>query len=219
MNTILKYDFKKRKKYLENISKKHRMWILRRIGYGLLEGLAVIIFISFMILMTILLHSAEDTFEMQRAIVCGLPGVTMGGMAYLFSVTAKHSAKYKCALPFSSYINGNFTIEDDYVMYTFWIVSEYPIKEHSKKKKHKDEDMFTYKIYKRNIVNIDVNDNNICTITGSGSVNGPLYRIDNEFSEEGERIVIKEFSFLTCFDNNRSNEILLNLVDPYRIQM
>ncbi len=217
MNKILKYDFQKRKKYLRNIAKKHKMWIPRHIGYWILVGLAVIIFVSFMILMTMLLCSAENTFEIQRAIICGVPGVTMGGMAYLFSVTTKHSAKYKCALPFSSYANGTFVIENDYVMYTFWKVNEYPIDGQSKKKKHKEEDMFTYKIYKRNIESIDVNDDNICTIKGSGSVNGPLYRINNDFGEVGERIVIKEFSFLTCFDNDRSNEILLNLVDPYRM--
>ena len=133
-----------------------------------------------------------------NAIIC------LACVPFFIGLSVKNTAKFKCALPYSSYANASLLLGEDALEYVFWRVGpREPAAYSSKHAVYKDEDKFIYRINKENINSIDIKEN-ICKIKGNGSVQMP------EWAEEDSTVkkTSKEFSFIMAFEQGDVAKII-----------
>lgn len=180
------------------MSKNHPQWkgriaiagILVIFAIGIMGGVAYLLF----------RHptSTEGVFIFLAA------GICMAVVPYAFSLSVKNTAKYKYALPYSSYANGSLLLLDDALEYIFWRVGpQEPAAYSSKRAVYMDEDKFVYIIKKAAIKSISIRDD-ICRIEGNGVVQFP------EWAEEDSTVKrsFDEFSFVMAFEQKNADQII-----------
>jgi len=195
MNTFSP-SLSKRKNILKTISHSHSQWKGRIFLAGVLILLALGI-LSY----TVVLNHRTSTFGI-FIFLCA--GVCLACVPFFIGLSVKNTAKFKCALPYSSYANASLLLGEDALEYVFWRVGpREPAAYSSKHAVYKDEDKFIYRINKENINSIDIKEN-ICKIKGNGSVQMP------EWAEEDSTVkkTSKEFSFIMAFEQGDVAKII-----------
>lgn len=197
MNTFSP-SLSKRKNILKTISHSHSQWKGRIFLAGVLILLALGI-LSYTVVL--LVNHRTSTFGI-FIFLCA--GVCLACVPFFIGLSVKNTAKFKCALPYSSYANASLLLGEDALEYVFWRVGpREPAAYSSKHAVYKDEDKFIYRINKGNINSIDIKEN-ICKIKGNGSVQMP------EWAEEDSTVkkTSKEFSFIMAFEQGDVAKII-----------
>ena len=121
---------------------------------------------------------------------------------FFIAIGTRNAMRYKKAYPYSSYANGQLTINDNQLIYNFWMVGRHePAAYSSKRAVYHPEDMFSYVIYSNDCQNIKVDDCNICHILGNGHITVPewLQELDPAAKKEIEKRG-QDFSFILDFN-------------------
>lgn len=195
-------NLSERKRILKEISRNHSQWkarsvfavILLIIAIGLLGGTAYLLI--------------EHPTSMEGVMVFIGAAICFACVPFTFALSVKNTAKYKCALPYSSYANGSLILSDDTLEYIFWRVGpREPAAYSSKRAVYRDEDKFVYKINKKDINFIDIKED-ICRIKGNGIIQMP------EWAEEDATVKRnnKEFSFIMAFEQENA----INTIEEWR---
>lgn len=191
-------DLSRRKSILKTISHSHPQWKGRIALAGILILLAIGI-ISYTIILLINHHTTTFGIFIFLCV-----GVCLACVPFFIALSVKNTAKYKCALPYSSYANGSLLLCEDTLEYVFWRVGpREPAAYSSKRAVYKDEDKFVYRITKTDIISVDFK-GDICRINGNGFVQMP------EWAEEDATVKRnnKEFSFIMAFEQKNAKEII-----------
>ena len=191
-------DLSRRKSILKTISHSHSQWKGRIALAGILILLAIGI-ISYTIVLLINHHTT--TFGI-FIFLCG--GVCLACVPFFIALSVKNAAKYKCALPYSSYANGSLLLSEDTLEYVFWRAGpREPAAYSSKRAVYKDEDKFVYRISKNDVTSIAIKDD-ICRIKGNGTIHFP------DWTDEIDEFVKKntEFSFTMAFEQKNAKDII-----------
>ncbi len=132
-------------------------------------------------------------------------GICLSCIPFFIAISAKNIAKYKCALPYSSYANGSLILTDYSLEYIFWRVGpREPAAYSSKRAVYRDENKFVYIIRSEEIKSISFKDD-ACKIKGIGKVEM------SEWAEE-DHIVKKtspEFSFVMAFEQREAEQSII----------
>ena len=140
MNTFSP-SLSKRKNILKTISHSHSQWKGRIFLAGVLILLALGI-LSYTVVL--LVNHRTSTFGV-FIFLCA--GVCLACVPFFIGLSVKNTAKFKCALPYSSYANASLLLGEDALEYVFWRVGpREPAAYSSKHAVYKDEDKFIYRI-------------------------------------------------------------------------
>ena len=195
---ILTPDLSERKRILNKVSHNHPQWKGRIAAYVVLMLIAAAIICYTAVLLISNPTSAFGVFIFLCAAIC------IACVPFFIALSVKNTAKYKCALPYTSYANGSLLLYDDRLEYAFWRVGpREPAAYSSKRAVYNDEDKFVYSISKKDIKSIVFNDE-ICVVKGNGTTQMP------EWAEEDATVkrVFKEFSFILAFEQKNSAQII-----------
>lgn len=187
-----------RKRILKKICRNHAQW-KGRIAFAVI---LIVISIGIMGYIAYLLTNHHTSTFGIFIFLC--VGICLACVPFFISLSVKNTAKYKCALPYSSYANGSLLLKNDTLEYIFWRVGpSEPATYSSKRAVYKDEDKFVYLIKKTDINSIEIRDD-VCKIIGNGIVQMP------EWAEEDTTVkrINKEFSFIMAFEQNNAAQII-----------
>ena len=200
-------DLSKRKLYLKNIAKKHPTWKLRIFIFWLLMVISIGIIAGIAYLLTTL----EKAPTPETIMIFLMMAVIFACIPFFIGISVKNSAKYKCASPFSGMTNGILVLTDTYLEFVFWKASkEAPAAYSSKRALYRDEDKFVYHFDKNNIKSLKINDLHVCQVSGAGSLTVPIWASSNDTIETKSA---KNFSFVTCFNQDDCEKIISNWRD------
>ena len=115
MNTFSP-SLSKRKNILKTISHSHSQWKGRIFLAGVLILLALGI-LSYTVVL--LVNHRTSTFGI-FIFLCA--GVCLACVPFFIGLSVKNTAKFKCALPYSSYANASLLLGEDALEYVFWRV-------------------------------------------------------------------------------------------------
>lgn len=136
------------------------------------------------------------TLEVEGALLIIGVGVIFACVPFFISLSVKNKAKFKCALPYSSYANGTLVLKDKTLTYIFWRVGpNEPAAYSSKRAVYNDEDKFVYTILKSDIKSLVIKDD-VCLIKGNGKFKMPEWAVE-DFSVNSD--IVKNFSFILAF--------------------
>lgn len=187
-----------RKRILKKICRNHAQWK----GRIALSVILIAIAIGIMGYIAYLLTTHHTSTFGIFIFLC--VGICLASVPFFISLSVKNTAKYKCALPYSSYANGLLLLKNDTLEYIFWRVGpSEPAAYSSKRAVYKDEDKFVYLIKKTDINSIEIRDD-VCKIIGNGIVQMP------EWAEEDTTVkrINKEFSFIMAFKEKNADKII-----------
>lgn len=191
-------DLSQRKRILKTISHSHPQWK----GRIILAGALILIALGIIGYTVVLLFNHPTTTFGIFIFLC--VGICLACVPFFIALSVKNTAKYKCALPYTSYANGSLLLDEDKLEYAFWRVGpREPAAYSSKRAVYKDEDKFVYSIKKAEINSLNFS-GDICRIKGYGIVQMP------EWAEEDATVKRnnKEFSFIMAFDQNNAKDII-----------
>ena len=190
-------DLSERKRILRKICKTHNQWKLRMTIFIILNvvTLGICVFIAYLLF--------NFTLEVEGALLIIGVGVIFVCVPFFISVSVKNKAKFKCALPYSSYANGILVLKSKTLMYMFWRVGpNEPAAYSSKRAVYNDEDKFIYTILKSDIKSLVIKDD-VCLIEGNGEFKMPEWA-DEDFSVNSD--IAKNFSFILAFTEKNAAE-------------
>lgn len=194
---IFTQDLSERKRILRKICKTHNQWKLRMTIFIILNvvTLGICVFIAYLLF--------NFTLEVEGALLIIGVGVIFACVPFFISVSVKNKAKFKCALPYSSYANGTLVLKDKTLTYIFWRVGpNEPAAYSSKRAVYNDEDKFVYTILKSDIKSLVIKDD-VCLIKGNGEFKMPEWA-DADFSVNSD--IAKNFSFILAFTEKNAAE-------------
>lgn len=187
---IFTQDLSERKRILRKICKTHNQWKLRMTIFIILNvvTLGICVFIAYLLF--------NFTLEVEGALLIIGVGVIFACVPFFISLSVKNKAKFKCALPYSSYANGTLVLKDKTLTYIFWRVGpNEPAAYSSKRAVYNDEDKFVYTILKSDIKSLVIKDD-VCLIKGNGKFKMPEWAVE-DFSVNSD--IVKNFSFILAF--------------------
>lgn len=187
---IFTQDLSERKRILRKICKTHKQWKLRMTIFIILNvvTLGICVFIAYLLF--------NFTLEVEGALLIIGVGVIFACVPFFISLSVKNKAKFKCALPYSSYANGTLVLKDKTLTYIFWRVGpNEPAAYSSKRAVYNDEDKFVYTILKSDIKSLVIKDD-VCLIKGNGKFKMPEWAVE-DFSVNSD--IVKNFSFILAF--------------------
>lgn len=187
---IFTQDLSERKRILRKICKTHNQWKLRMTIFIILNvvTLGICVFIAYLLF--------NFTLEVEGALLIIGVGVIFACVPFFISLSVKNKAKFKCALPYSSYENGTLVLKDKTLTYIFWRVGpNEPAAYSSKRAVYNDEDKFVYTILKSDIKSLVIKDD-VCLIKGNGKFKMPEWAVE-DFSVNSD--IVKNFSFILAF--------------------
>lgn len=191
-------DLSERKRILKAVCREHAQWKYR-------IALAIILFIAaagIMVGNAILLINNPTTAWGVSIFTGG--AIIFASVPFFTGLSVKNTAKYKCALPYTSFANGTLFLNDDALEYVCWRVGpQEPAAYSSKRAVYRDEDKFVYSIDKKDIRSMTI-ENDICKIEGNGLLQLPDWATED--------VTIKEpftaFSFIMAFEERNGAQIL-----------
>lgn len=187
---IFTQDLSERKRILRKICKTHNQWKIRMAVFTILNvvTLGICVFIAYLLF--------NFTLEVEGALLIIGVGVIFACVPFFISLSVKNKAKFKCALPYSSYANGTLVLKDKTLTYIFWRVGpNEPSAYSSKRAVYNDEDKFIYTILKSDIKSLVIKDD-VCLIEGNGKFKMPEWAVE-DFSVNSD--IVKNFSFILAF--------------------
>lgn len=187
-----------RKRILKKICRNHAQWK----GHIALFVILIAIAIGIMGYIAYLLITHHTSTFGVFIFLC--VGLCLSCVPFFISLSVKNTAKYKCALPYSSYANGVLLLKNDTLEYKFWRVGpSEPAAYSSKRAVYRDEDSFIYSIKKTDINSIEIRDD-VCKIIGNGIIQIP------EWAQEDTTVkrINKEFSFIMAFKEKNADKII-----------
>lgn len=197
MKTLIP-NLSERKRILKKISHSHTQWK----GRIALSVALILIAVGIMgYTVVLLINHPISTFGI-FIFLCA--GICIACVPFFIALSVINTAKFKCALPYTSYANGSLLLHKDTLEYVFWRVGPHePAAYSSKRAVYKDEDKFIYSITKKDIRSIEIKED-ICKIKGDGIVQMP------EWAEEDATVkrTNKEFSFILAFEQNNADQII-----------
>lgn len=198
-------DKEKQKRYLKNIRQHKKEW---RHKLSIVCPLLTIITIILIYDVISIITSQKSTIMFIIDLILTISVI----ISLIVCIRTLNKVKYRYAYPYSSYINGILALTDDKLTYTFWKITEDEQQIYKKEKQFEHNDRFVYTIKKSEIKRITIDEYNICTITGSGTLMRPLWDVKYEQGDTKEIIDKKDFSFLTSFKEENINQILKDYV-------
>lgn len=188
----------RRKNILMMISRSHPQWK----GRIILAGVLMLLALGIMCYTVVLLVNHHTSSFGIFIFFC--VGVCLACVPFFIALSVKNTAKFKCALPYTSYANGSLLLGEDTLEYVFWRVGpREPAAYSSKRAVYKDEDKFIYRIKKKDIYSIDIQED-ICRIKGNGIVQMPEWAEENATVKKNN----KEFSFIMAFEQESARRII-----------
>lgn len=194
---MFKQDLSERKRILRKICKTHNQWKIRMVIFTILNivTLGICVFTVYLL--------CNFTVEVEGALLIIGVGVIFACVPFFISLSVKNRAKFKCALPYSSYANGTLVLKDKTLTYIFWRVGpNEPAAYNSKRAVYNDEDKFIYTILKSDIKSLVIKDD-VCLIKGNGEFKMPEWA-DEDFSVNSD--IVKNFSFILAFTEKNAVE-------------
>lgn len=191
-------DLSERKRILKSICRNSVQWKVRITFSVILFILAFGIVVGSLILVINHNTTAFSVFIFLAV------GICFACVPFFSAISIKTSAKYKCALPYSSYANGFLILNDDNLEYVFWKVSsDEPAAYSSKRAVYKDDDKYIYSIKKSDIRSVEII-NDICDIKGNGTVHLPIWLEEDATAKKDN----ESFSFILAFKQKNSEQII-----------
>ena len=196
MTKKINSDYKLKKKYLKNIARtkiKYKIWQIIRC---ILFACAVTSVVG-LVWLLVKENAGTDAIWMFGAVELIFLAVFL-----IPASSIKNTSLYASSLPYSKRVNESLYLEEDRLDYIFWEVPKNSPAAYSKNCELNSDEKSKYSIYKTDITNISIDENNICTIKGFGIVEVPdfeKYDYDKEKTNKKEYRV-KSFSILLCFD-------------------
>lgn len=196
MTKRINFDYKLKRKYLKNIARtkiKYKIWqIIRCILYA-----CAVTSVVGLVWLLVKENAGTDAIWMFGAVELIFLAVFL-----IPASSIKNTSLYASSLPYSKRVNESLYLEEDRLDYIFWEVPKNSPAAYSKNCELNSDEKSKYTIYKTDITNISIDENNICTIKGFGIVEVPdseKYDYDKEKTNKKEYRV-KSFSILLCFD-------------------
>ena len=195
MTKKINSDYKLKKKYLKNIARtkiKYKIWQIIRC---ILFACAVTSVVG-LVWLLVKENAGTDAIWMFGAVELIFLAVFL-----IPASSIKNTSLYASSLPYSKRVNESLYLEEDRLDYIFWEVPKNSPAAYSKNCELNSDEKSKYTIYKTDITNISIDENNICTIKGFGIVEVPdfeKYDYDKEKTNKKEYRV-KAFSILICF--------------------
>ena len=191
MDIVLTPSLPERKRILNIICREHPQWKLRfTIAVALFVLAAgVLVYFAAMFIRHKVFGTTFLVFMTAVLIFACVP--------YAFGLWAKNSARYTCALPYSSYANGTLLLSEEKLDYVFWKVEKRDPAAFSRKGVFSEQDRFVFSIPRSEICSMTIS-NDICTIVGTGQLRVPNWE-DGSASRQ-----CTEFSFILAFDQENA---------------
>lgn len=193
--TILEPDREKRKSIHQSICKRHKEWKTRITSYIILMVVAAAIVVSSIPFMLSYPLTVDGVLLIIGVDIC------FACIPFFVALSAKNTAKYKCAYPYSSYANGKLVLEDDELKYYFWEVGpNEPAAYSSKRAVYNVLYRTVYRIKAEDIQTLICKDNK-CEIMGWGTLFDTSIRNTTR---------TQEFSFVLAFKEDNPDKTILN---------
>ena len=200
--SVFQPSLSKRKSLLSIISKQDSSWKFRMFLTFLLFSISICILIATTVLLILHPTNTMGVFTL----ICS--AIIMACVPFFIALSTKNKAKFKCAYPYSSYANGTLILDGDNLQYIFWQVGPTePAAYSSPRAVYRDENKFVYKIDKKFISKLIIDENGICTIFGNGKIIVPDWA---DIPKKEINSLSKKFSFVLAFDEKDVNERIIN---------
>lgn len=191
-------DLSQRKRILKAISHSHPQWK----GRIALAEILILLAVGIIGYTVALLIKHHTTIFGIFIFLCA--GTCLACVPFFIALSVKNTAKYKSALPYTSYANGCLLLGEDRLEYVFWRVGpQEPAAYSSKRAVYNDEDKFVYRINKSDINSIGIKED-ICRIKGNGYIQMPDWAKEDSTVKK----VSKEFSFIVAFEQVNAIETI-----------
>lgn len=194
-----------RKRILDEIRLKHPKWQTKNTLSVILKIIAAGIMIFF------IWFVATHPVDVIDVLIILAVGLIFACIPFISGIAVKKSAKFKCALPYSSYANASLLLYEDRLEYVFWYLgSGDPGAYSSPRQKYADGDKFTYSIPKEDVENLEIK-NDICSIKGDSDIKMPdwvyeIFTLEEVFPETVKDHV---FSFILAFQEKNVEQTLM----------
>ena len=201
-------DLYARKRVLRELATKHPAW-KRKVIFSILLFSVGIVIIAFTLRLIM-----TNTPRALGYFIFGVPGATFAIIPMIIGVIRYVSAKYDCALPYSSYANGTITLYEDRLEYVYWEIRKESPEAKTEKylMKYPEEAKTTYSIDRDSIRDVTTEDGLVCVISGSAKIKIPDWkRKDGQFFLDKTQYV-GEFSFPLAF----AETDVIQIIDNWR---
>ncbi len=200
-------DIPERKRILKGICRKHKGWKF----FAATEAVLFLAAAGFVAAVIVLLVNHPATVT--GCFVFSCAGLVFACVPFVIALYVKKMGKYKCAFPYSSYVNGSLVLHGNALQYVFWRAGPKSGSAYSSKSptNYQENAKYFYLIEKKDISSIEIK-GGVCRIKGKGSLRAPAW------AEEWERNELppwagndgalknagKEFSFIMAFQEKNS---------------
>lgn len=204
MDKRFKQDESKRMQYLKIISQNKKEYQNKQKLINATNILSIILIA--VILCSVILLSIYSKLT-SALIITTILSIFVYLSLFISRQITSHKSVYEYAYPYSSRMNAELRLTNEYLVYEFWKTTktEFICK---KANTFDIKDRFVYKIKRSNIKQITIDEFNICRITGYGTITKPEWALKCNIGETNRTSKCKDFSFITAFAENNINEIL-----------
>ncbi len=187
---------------------KHPAW-KRRVFFSFLIFSVGIVIIAFTLKLII-----TNTPRVLGFLIYGVPGATFAIIPMIIGVIRYVTAKYECALPYSSYANGTITLFQDHLEYTYWEIRKETPEAKTEKylMTYPEEAKTTYSIEREDIRDVSTQDGLICVISGSGKIKIPDWKREGDEFFLDKTQYVGDFSFPLAF----AEADVVQIIDRWR---